>query len=356
MALMFADVSTFKREVLKDAVSSVRVRTGALLEEVEEYEKADTVETRVDGMVDLTYFALGYAYEMELNPQHMLLAFPGGLATCIPQEPPKAARFLRGEFLPRVGATRRVNIPEIDWGLPARKQLLRKAAYDTEYCLKLAVLVIKTLYAGGVSALQVFREVHRTNMLKRLGDSSKQSRDAVKPDGWERPKLSAYVGEKFMVIGKGGCGKDELARASGLSFASSSEIALEKVVRPYIRDNPDTKFAREFAKASDADLFNARGAWRETWRDIIRAYNTPDPARLARDIFSKNAVYCGCRTRYEFEAIRSEFPISLVIWVVRPGYNSDDTTCELNESDADMLATNNGTLDDLRRFWPTPHA
>lgn len=145
---------------------------------------------------------------------------------------------------------------------------------------------------------------------------------------------------KILIIGHGRHGKDTvaeiLARDAGLSFASSSEFACEKVVFPLMADLYDTP----------AECYADRANHRELWYHAIAAYNLRPGPSLTEQILAGHDVYVGMRRRDEFDNSRHLF--GLVVWVDRPGVPPElEASNALTRADADLIIYNSGTLADL---------
>lgn len=152
---------------------------------------------------------------------------------------------------------------------------------------------------------------------------------------------------KLMILGYARHGKDTVAemyqKHLGLKFASSSFSAAEKVMVPY--------FASKGLVYHDlATCYADRVNHRAEWYDQIKAYNTPDLAKLAREIYADNDVYVGIRNQAEFEAVRDEGLFDYSIWVDRSKHieAEPESSNTLKPGMADYIIDNNGTLEQLR--------
>jgi hypothetical protein len=175
-----------------------------------------------------------------------------------------------------------------------------------------------------------------------MGDSS-SLRDVVVHDyqnrGIMRPKL--------MIFGYARHGKDTVAEilheSLGLRFVSSSFAAAEKVMVPFLA-------AKGIIYANLEDCYADRVNHRQDWYEQIKAYNTPDNAKLAREIYKDNDIYVGIRNVVEFEAARDEGLFDYSIWVDRSQHVPPESTSSntMLPSMANYILNNNGTLSGLR--------
>jgi hypothetical protein len=151
---------------------------------------------------------------------------------------------------------------------------------------------------------------------------------------------------KLMIIGHARHGKDtvcEILRDQyGLTFRSSSEAAAERVIYPILRDS--------YGYSTIEECLNDRANHRATWYQLIREYNTPDPTRLAREIYADNDIYCGLRHAEEFEAIKAAGLFDFCIWVDGSERHSQEpaSSFSVSRQQADYLLDNNDTQNELR--------
>lgn len=152
---------------------------------------------------------------------------------------------------------------------------------------------------------------------------------------------------KLMILGYARHGKDtaaEILRDNlGLKIVSSSFAAAEKVMVPYFRS-----IGIEYANLDEcyADRVNHRAEW----YNQIMAYNTPDKAKLAREIYSESDVYVGIRSEEEFNAVRNEGLFNYSIWVDRSKHVAPESAASntITQKSADYTIDNNGTLEQLK--------
>lgn len=150
---------------------------------------------------------------------------------------------------------------------------------------------------------------------------------------------------KLMIIGHARHGKDTaceiLRNQYGLTFQSSSEAAAQRVIYPLLRD--------VYGYSTIEECLNDRANHRATWYQLIREYNTPDLARLAREIYADSDIYCGLRHAEEFEAIKAAGLFDYCIWVDASQRHPAEpaSSCSVTRDHADIVLDNNGTLDEL---------
>lgn len=152
----------------------------------------------------------------------------------------------------------------------------------------------------------------------------------------------------YMVFGHKEHGKDtfcEILRDKyGLSFASSSETANDVFMFDALKGEFGYKTKDEcFAdRRRDEDM-------RERWYLDICDFVKDDLPRLGRIILKDNNGYCGCRDKKEFYAMKEENLFTLSIFVdgsARKPLESEKSM-KLSAVDADIIANNNGALNDL---------
>jgi hypothetical protein len=84
---------------------------------------------------------------------------------------------------------------------------------------------------------------------------------------------------------------------------------------------------------------------------MIHEYCWDDYARLGREIFAENSIYCGLRNKSEFHAMRNTQVFDYAVWVDRSDHlpAEDRSSMSLEIWMADYVIDNNGTLEDLKR-------
>jgi len=151
---------------------------------------------------------------------------------------------------------------------------------------------------------------------------------------------------KLMLIGYARGGKDTVADilvdTYGLRKEDSSRFAGKQVMLPYF-ESIGIHYA-DFEECY-ADRVNHRAEWFEQ----IKAYNTPDEARLAREIYAVSDIYVGIRRKEEFAAIKKEGLFQYSIWVDRSKHIAPEPTTSntMTKDMADYVIDNNGTMGQL---------
>jgi hypothetical protein len=104
-------------------------------------------------------------------------------------------------------------------------------------------------------------------------------------------------------------------------------------------------------------MYDDRVNHRTAWFTAISEYNTPDLARLGRELYAEYDIYCGIRNGNELRALKAQGVTEFTIWVdaSRRLPPEDPASISVSEMDADYIIDNNGTLNDLRD-WRVDHA
>lgn len=146
---------------------------------------------------------------------------------------------------------------------------------------------------------------------------------------------------KALILGHGDHGKDTVAEMlrdmMGLSFESSSLAASEIVVFPALKD--------KYGYSNPQECFDDRRNHRQEWKQLITDYNTPDKARLCREILERVDCYVGMRCQQEYEAVKDMF--GLVVWVDAGFRKPPDPTMAIKPSPDMWLIENNSTIESL---------
>lgn len=150
---------------------------------------------------------------------------------------------------------------------------------------------------------------------------------------------------KLIITGYADHGKDTaceyLRDTFGFTFESSSEFCNERAVFPGLKD--------KYGYQSPEECFADKDNHRAEWHQLIASYNTPDKAKLGKEILSENDMYCGLRCRIELEALRLAIPNILVIWIDASERLPPEPTSSISivAADANFIVPNNT---DLKEF------
>lgn len=150
---------------------------------------------------------------------------------------------------------------------------------------------------------------------------------------------------KLLILGYGRGGKDTLANCLyeefGLSHTSSSMFACKLFIFDVLKGILNYRNIEE--------CYNDRYNYRALWHELIKAYNSGDKARLARELLDRGyQLYVGMRCHEELEESRDLF--DLVIWVdgvERTGYVEPIESCTVTPDMADIIISNNGTEEEF---------
>ena len=151
---------------------------------------------------------------------------------------------------------------------------------------------------------------------------------------------------KLLVVGHGRHGKDtvcEMLEAYGYTFQSSSKFCSELFIFDDLKD--------KYGYANEEECYADRHNHRTEWYNMIHDYCKDDLARLGRNLFAKNKIYCGLRNKREFFAMQNEEIFDYAIWVDRCDHlpTEDPGSMTIEQWMCDYTIDNNGDLKRLRR-------
>ena len=153
--------------------------------------------------------------------------------------------------------------------------------------------------------------------------------------------------KKLLIIGHARHGKDTVAEfLRGIydyQFESSSVAASRIFLYDALKD--------KYGYTNEDECFEDRVNHRQEWHDLIVDYNTPDKARLARDIMKENDIYVGMRSNSECEACLKQGIFDLVIGVFDPRKPLEpETSFNINLWEkSNIIIPNAGTIADLEK-------
>jgi len=151
---------------------------------------------------------------------------------------------------------------------------------------------------------------------------------------------------KLLIIGHMRHGKDTVAEMieehTGMSFKSSSEMAAEIFIYNELKD--------KYGYTSFLECFEDRMQHRKEWHDLIKYYNNPDKAKLAKEILKHNDMYVGMRSQAEIDKCIEDDVFDMIIGVFdpcKPLEPKDSFDIDLFTSSDILIPT--GDLETVRR-------
>lgn len=367
-----------------------------LEEEVEEFVSAGTLEDEADALLDLVYVALGRLVEMGLAPKPLFeevhranMRRVRGENSSRPDSAPYDAVKPEGWKPPNLAKYLYVTSKDLDmamwykgqtgpdpWHATLDEEDSQQTTEEHEDFqppnlnkhiprAKLEATVdelrstAKELDENCKGAFDDLRAVARlkaalgTHSAPWETDKHPLEINRIFVNGWhtKRPKV--------LVLGYARHGKDTVAEILrdeyGLRFTSSSLFCAAEVVLPYLRQHHP-----EIANAYDVNCkdcegqaqacFEDRANHRALWYKAIHSFNQPDASALSKAIFKEHDVYCGLRSRAEFNAANNAGIFDVSVWVDRSEHQppEDRESCTVGPWMAQFEVDNNGSLDDLR--------
>ena len=149
---------------------------------------------------------------------------------------------------------------------------------------------------------------------------------------------------KLLILGYGRHGKDTLAEIFrdqfGMTFCSTSLAVSEIVIFPSLK--------HKYNYNTPEECYEDRSNHRQEWYNLISNYTSKDPSRLCRDIIKENDCYVGLRSKRELEASRYIFDLIIFVDAQDRCPIESKESCTITPDDADIIITNNGTLDQFQ--------
>jgi len=149
---------------------------------------------------------------------------------------------------------------------------------------------------------------------------------------------------KLMIIGHARHGKDTVAEFIARSYALTYESSSHFAARKFIFE----KLCQQHNYQTVEECLTDRVNFRKMWYNLIADYNANDPARLGKELFAENDIYCGLRHKREFHSMRNQRVFDYVIWVDRRDHlpSEDKTSMSLEPWMADYVIDNNGQIEE----------
>ena len=134
-----------------------------------------------------------------------------------------------------------------------------------------------------------------------------------------------------------------MLEAYGYSFQSSSKFCSQLFIFDELKD--------KYGYADEEECYADRHNHRTEWYDMIHNYCSDDLARLGRNLFAENSIYCGLRNKREFFAMQNEQLFDYAIWVDRTDHLSKENSSSMSIEQwmCDYTLDNNGTVERLEK-------
>ena len=109
-------------------------------------------------------------------------------------------------------------------------------------------------------------------------------------------------GVKILILGHMRHGKSTLAQIIFEEFGYKYDDSSMAAGKIFIYD----QLKEKYSYSSFQECYEDRKQHRSEWYDLICEYNTPDNAKLAKDILKTNDMYVGMRANDELQACLKE--------------------------------------------------
>lgn len=148
---------------------------------------------------------------------------------------------------------------------------------------------------------------------------------------------------KLLICGHAQHGKDSVADLlcdfNAYTASSSSFFVIKKL---------EQKMCKDLGLASAAEVYERRSLHRQYLYETIRDYNSPDKARLSKEILSEHQIYVGMRDLEEFNASKHLYDLKIWIDSSKRGIKLEpETSFNIPNDEFDVIIENNGTYDQL---------
>lgn len=148
---------------------------------------------------------------------------------------------------------------------------------------------------------------------------------------------------RLLICGHAQHGKDSVADLlcdfNAYTASSSSFFVIKKL---------EKQMCKDLGLSTAAEVYEKRSLHRQYLYEIIRDYNSPDKARLSKEILNEHQIYVGMRDLEEFNA--SKHLYDLKVWVDASGRGvplEPVTSFNIPKDEFDVIIENNGTYDQL---------
>lgn len=148
---------------------------------------------------------------------------------------------------------------------------------------------------------------------------------------------------KLLITAHALSGKDTVndifVKLTGLTFKGSSEILLEEVIYPVLKEKYNYTTPKECFKDR-----RSSNEMRAEWFNLLCKYNEHDKARLGKLIFSQVDIYVGLRNVEELVEMRKQGVVDYVVWIDSSSRVPPEpkTSMTITPEDCDYILDNNG--------------
>lgn len=149
---------------------------------------------------------------------------------------------------------------------------------------------------------------------------------------------------KLLITGYRQHGKDTVADILG-EYGFTKQDSSRKALEIFLFE----KLAPKYGYKSLDEAYEDRVNHRSEWYEEIKAYNTPDKCRLARQIMAESDIYVGMRDKEEIIACKEEGIFDWIIWVDASKRKppEDLSSCTVSQEDAHIILDNNRSEEQL---------
>ena len=146
---------------------------------------------------------------------------------------------------------------------------------------------------------------------------------------------------KLLICGHAQHGKDSAADLlcdfNAYTASSSSFFVIKKL---------EQKMCKDLGLASAAEVYERRSLHRQYLYETIRDYNSPDKARLSKEILSEHQIYVGMRDLEEFNASKHLYDLKIWIDSSKRGIKLEpETSFNIPNDEFDVIIENNGSYE-----------
>lgn len=150
----------------------------------------------------------------------------------------------------------------------------------------------------------------------------------------------------FLILGHMQHGKTTVAEMLNKEYGLTSKDSSMACAEIFIYD----KLKNKYGYSSFEQCYEDRKQHRSEWFQMICDYNTPDKAKLGKEIIKRVDIYVGMRSDDELQECIKQNIFDLIIGVYRPKFPEEPkTSFNINIwKECDIILPNDGTLKELK--------